>query len=98
MLPLLTPGISNRQHITCVYRCGDQCAAPVPNTTTNPYFGDIATEISRRGALRAAGVVALAVGATQVLPRTAAARALWTPPASAVPSTADPWARTAPST
>ncbi len=74
MLPLLTPGISNRQHITCVYRCGDQCAAPVPNTTTNPYFGDIATEISRRGALRAAGVVALAVGATQVLPRTAAAQ------------------------
>lgn len=74
LLPLATPGISNRQHITCVYKCGDQCAAPVPNTTDNPYFGDIATDISRRGALKAAGVVALAVGATQVLPGVAAAQ------------------------
>ncbi|WP_163376982.1 PhoX family phosphatase [Dietzia sp. Alg238-R159] len=77
LLPLATaptPGISNRQHVTCVYKCGDQCAAPVPNTTDNPYFGDIATEISRRGALKAAGVVALAVGATQVLPAAAAAQ------------------------
>ncbi|MEV8223465.1 alkaline phosphatase PhoX, partial [Dietzia maris] len=77
LLPIATaptPGISNRQHVTCVYKCGDQCAAPVPNTTDNPYFGDIATEISRRGALKAAGVVALAVGATQVLPATAAAQ------------------------
>ncbi|WP_295648867.1 PhoX family phosphatase [uncultured Dietzia sp.] len=79
LLPLTTsggaaPGISNRQHITCVYKCGDQCAAPVPNTTGNPYFGDIATEISRRGALKAAGVVALAVGATQVMPGVAAAQ------------------------
>ena len=32
----------------------------MPNTTDNAYFGDIATEISRRGALKAAGVVALA--------------------------------------
>ena len=74
LLPLATPGISNRQHVTCVYKCGDQCAAPVPNTTDNPYFGDIATDISRRGALKAAGVVALAVGATQVLPGVAAAQ------------------------
>ena len=74
LLPLATPGISNRQHMTCVYKCGDQCAAPVPNTSANPYFGDVATEISRRGALKAAGVVALAVGATQVLPGTAAAQ------------------------
>lgn len=68
------PGISNRQHMTCQYKCGDQCSNPVPNPTENPYFGDIATEISRRGALKAAGVVALAVGATQMLPRTAAAQ------------------------
>ena len=79
LLPLTTaggaaPGISNRQHITCVYKCGDQCAAPVSNTTDNAYFGDIATGISRRGALKAAGVMTLAVGATQILPATAAAQ------------------------
>ncbi|MBB1041057.1 MULTISPECIES: PhoX family phosphatase [unclassified Dietzia] len=74
LLPIATPGISNRQHLTCVYKCGDQCAAPVPNTSDNPYFGDVATEISRRGALKAAGVVALAVGATQVLPASVAAQ------------------------
>lgn len=79
LLPLTTSGgaaagISNRQHITCVYKCGDQCAAPVPNTTDNPYFGDIATGISRRGALKAAGVMTLAVGASQMLPATAAAQ------------------------
>lgn len=74
LLPLATPGISNRQHVTCVYKCGDQCSQPVPNPTRNPYFGDVATALSRRGALKAAGVVALAVGATQVLPRTAAAQ------------------------
>lgn len=74
LLPLATPGISGRQHMTCQYRCGDQCSAPVANPTDNPYFGDIATEISRRGALKAAGVVALAVGATQALPQRAAAQ------------------------
>ena len=74
LLPIATPGVSNRQHMTCLYKCGDQCAAPVPNTSGNPYFGDIATELSRRGVLKAAGVVALAVGATQVVPATAAAR------------------------
>ena len=79
LLPLTTSGgaeagISNRQHITCVYKCGDACSAPIPNTTDNPYFGDIATEISRRGALKAAGVMALAVGATQVMPSMAAAQ------------------------
>ena len=79
LLPLTTsggaaPGISGRQHVTCVYKCGDQCAAPVPNTSDNAYFGDIAAGISRRGALKAAGVMTLAVGATQLLPATAAAR------------------------
>ena len=79
LLPLTTSGgaeagISNRQHITCVYKCGDACSAPIPNTTDNPYFGDIATEISRRGALKAAGVMALSVGATQVMPSMAAAQ------------------------
>ena len=79
LLPLTTsggaaPGISNRQHITCLYKCGDQCSQPVPNTTDNAYFGDIAAGISRRGVLKAAGVMTLAVGATQMLPTTAAAQ------------------------
>lgn len=74
LLPIATPGISNRQHLTCLYKCGDQCASPAPNASGNPYFGDVAAEISRRGALKAAGVIALAVGATQVLPATAAAQ------------------------
>ncbi|GLB63337.1 hypothetical protein NCCP2495_12150 [Dietzia sp. NCCP-2495] len=79
LLPLTTsggaaPGISNRQHITCLYKCGDQCSQPVPNTTDNPYFGDIAAGISRRGVLKAAGVMTLAAGATQMLPSTAAAQ------------------------
>lgn len=60
--------------MTCQYKCGDQCSNPVPNPTTNPYFGTIATEISRRGVLKAAGVVALTVGATQALPQLAAAQ------------------------
>ncbi|MDX2357509.1 PhoX family phosphatase [Dietzia sp. PP-33] len=74
LLPLASPGISNRQHVTCLYKCGDQCAAPVPNTSDNPYFGDVATGISRRGALKAAGVVALAVGGAHALPATVAAQ------------------------
>ena len=73
-LPLSTPGLSGRQHLTCVYKCGDQCADPVPNTSANPYFGEVAAGISRRGVLRAAGVVTLAVGAGHALPGTAAAR------------------------
>src|SRR5699024_7477068 len=56
-------------------KCGDQCAAPVPNTTDNAYFGDIAAGISRRGALKAAGLMTLAVGATQLRPANASAQA-----------------------
>ena len=34
-------GKSKRQHVTCVYKCGDACSKPVPNTSDNEYFGDI---------------------------------------------------------
>lgn len=74
LLPIATPGTSDRQHVTCQYKCGNQCAAPVPNTSDNPYFGDIAAGISRRGALKAAGVIALSVGAAQALHGSAAAQ------------------------
>ncbi len=61
-------GRSARQRITCRYRCGDACAHPAPNTSDNPYFGDLVREtVSRRSALKAAGVAVLAVGAGSAL-------------------------------
>ncbi|MEJ3653555.1 PhoX family phosphatase [Actinomycetes bacterium KLBMP 9759] len=62
-LPLLShPG--GRAAMTCRYRCGSACAHPAPNTSDNPYLGDIVgAAVSRRSILRAAAVVGL-VGAT----------------------------------
>ncbi|MGE0216463.1 PhoX family protein [Mycolicibacterium sp.] len=70
-------GKSKRQHITCVYKCGDACAKPVPNRSDNDYFGDIARAVSRRSILHAGGIAVLAVGAGSAL----AACAGDTPPA-----------------
>lgn len=58
---------SSRQHVTCPYRCGDACSKPVPNTSDNDYFGDIAKAVSRRSMLRAGGIAVLAVGAGSAL-------------------------------
>jgi secreted PhoX family phosphatase len=55
-------GKSRRQHVTCRYKCGDACTKPVPNISTNEYFGDIAKAVSRRAMLRASGIAVLAVG------------------------------------
>ncbi|MBB3601082.1 hypothetical protein FHT40_000715 [Mycolicibacterium sp. BK556] len=61
-------GRSARQRVTCRYRCGDACAHPAPNTSDNEYFGDLVREaVSRRSALKAAGVAVLAVGAGSTL-------------------------------
>ncbi|MET0899378.1 MAG: PhoX family phosphatase [Mycobacterium sp.] len=60
-------GKSSRQRVTCLYKCGDQCAHPAPNATDNEYFGDIVQAMSRRRALKAAGVTVLAVGAGSAL-------------------------------
>ncbi|MEU7478539.1 PhoX family phosphatase [Lentzea sp. NPDC042327] len=68
-LPLVNHRIG-RAAVTCEYRCGDACFHDVPNTSGNPYFGDL---VSRRTALRAGAVVAAA--ATVALPATAAAAA-----------------------
>ncbi|WP_199440546.1 PhoX family protein [Umezawaea beigongshangensis] len=63
-LPLLPPHTPGRAAVTCEYRCGDACFHDVPNTSGNAYLGDVIGEmISRRTALRAGAVVALAVGA-----------------------------------
>ena len=60
-------GKSRRQHITCVYKCGDACSKPVPNRSDNDYFGDIAKAVSRRSILQAGSVAVLAVGAGSAL-------------------------------
>jgi hypothetical protein len=61
-------GRSSRQRVTCVYKCGDACSHPAPNTSDNEYFGDIARQaLSRRAALRAGAVTVLAVGAGSAL-------------------------------
>ncbi|GAA2814242.1 PhoX family phosphatase [Saccharopolyspora taberi] len=67
-LPLLTGG---RARVTCRYRCGDQCSHQPPNTSANPYFGDLVQRvIDRRGLFRAGAVVAVS---SAVLPGVASA-------------------------
>ncbi|MFD1150518.1 PhoX family protein [Saccharothrix hoggarensis] len=57
-LPLLANHSPGRAAVTCEYRCGDACFHDVPNTSGNPYFGDLVT---RRTAIKA-GVVVAALG------------------------------------
>lgn len=78
-------GTSRRQHLTCLYRCGDACAKPVPNRSDNEYFGDVVKAVSRRSMLRAGGIAVLAVGAGSVL----AACGTDEPPAVAPSATPD---------
>ncbi|GAA5167854.1 PhoX family protein [Ornithinimicrobium tianjinense] len=62
LLPLLhvSEHLTNRSHKTCQYRCGNQCAQEVPNTSGNTYFGDmVAAAVSRRSVLQ--GVAGAAV-------------------------------------
>ncbi|WP_333618780.1 PhoX family protein [Dietzia sp.] len=73
MLPLgknLLAGLdftSSRSHRTCVYKCGDACSKPVENTSSNPYFGDIAkAEFDRRAVLRGVGAASVVVGGATV--------------------------------
>ncbi len=80
-------GKSKRQHITCVYKCGDACSKPVPNRSDNEYFGDIVKAVSRRSILHAGGVAVLAVGAGSAL---AACGSSEQPAASSTSSSAAP--------
>ncbi|WP_033436913.1 PhoX family protein [Saccharothrix sp. NRRL B-16314] len=57
-LPLLPNHSAGRAAVTCKYRCGDACFHDVPNTSDNPYFGDL---VDRRTAIKA-GVVVAALG------------------------------------
>lgn len=64
LLPLLrTTRHGTRDNMTCLYRCGNACDHPVPNTSDNSYFGDlVAADVSRRGVVRAGAVGALVLG------------------------------------
>ncbi|MEV6314060.1 PhoX family protein [Streptomyces sp. NPDC051776] len=69
LLPLISSHPGGRSAMTCRYRCGDACFHEVPNTSDNPYAGDvIAGALSRRNVLRASAVVtvATATGAAAV--------------------------------
>ncbi|MEU6530819.1 PhoX family protein [Streptomyces sp. NPDC046928] len=69
-----------RAALTCRFRCGDACFHEIPNTSANPYVGDVvAGALSRRTVMRAAAVVTAAAAAgasaTVAAPRASAAEA-----------------------
>ncbi|MPV37380.1 PhoX family protein [Georgenia subflava] len=69
-LPLLPAHDGGRSALTCRFRCGDACFHPVPNTSANEYFGDVAARaFSRRSVLRAGAVVAAATAAVPMMGR-----------------------------
>ncbi|TDC43601.1 PhoX family phosphatase [Micromonospora sp. KC213] len=86
LLPLLgTPRHGSRDAMTCLYRCGNACDHPVPNTSDNAYFGDIVSaEVNRRGVLSAGAVGALVLGFG-----TAAGATGGSVPAAAAPAAAE---------
>ncbi|MFJ6196565.1 PhoX family protein [Micromonospora sp. NPDC092111] len=96
LLPLLgATRHGSRDAMTCLYRCGNACDHPVPNTSDNAYFGDLVeTEVSRRGVVRAGAVGALVLGfggaAAGALAGAAPAGAA--PATPVVPEVADPTA------
>lgn len=64
LLPLIPTHPAGRTAMTCLYRCGNACAHDAPNTSDNPYFGDVVSGIvSRRGMLKAGAVLAVGAGA-----------------------------------
>ncbi len=87
LLPLLgTPRHGSRDVMTCLYRCGNACDHPVPNTSDNAYFGDlVSAEVSRRGVVRAGAVGALVLGLGGAAGAAAGAGAAAAAPNSPVP-------------
>ena len=53
LLPLLTDGPhGSRSAATCHYRCADACFKPMPNTSDNPEFHEVALRmISAQGGI-----------------------------------------------
>ncbi|MBB2985770.1 PhoX family protein [Terracoccus luteus] len=81
LLPLASvPRHGSRSRMTCLYRCGNACDAPVPNDTDNPHIHDLVEgAIARRSVLRGS---ALGAGALVVAGLAAAS------PAAAATTTA----------
>ncbi|MEU1752503.1 PhoX family phosphatase [Micromonospora matsumotoense] len=96
LLPLLgATRHGSRDAMTCLYRCGNACDHPVPNTSDNTYFGDLVEgEVSRRGVVRAGAVGALVLGfgSTAVGALAGAAPAAAAPATPVVPEVGDPTA------
>jgi uncharacterized protein len=62
LLPILGNARGKRSAVTCHLRCADACAQPVPNTSDNQYFRDVASgALSRRAALGGIGAAAFAL-------------------------------------
>ena len=78
-LPMLHRTQGNRSAVTCHLKCADACSHPVPNTSDNAMFRDVAgVALTRRQTLglAAAGAVTLVVGPSLVdAPPAAAASA-----------------------
>lgn len=60
LLPMDGHTFGKRSAVTCHLKCGDACFHPVPNTTSNEYFRDIAGAGLSRRALLGGGVAAAA--------------------------------------
>ena len=75
LLPLFTTNPrGGRSSITCRYRCGNACSHEAPNTSDNTYFADVVADVvSRRKALKAGAVIAVAGAGVAAATGTAAA-------------------------
>ena len=80
LLPIITTRQNRhggRSMMTCQYRCGNQCDHPVPNTSDNTYFADIAAKaMSRRGLLTAGAAAGLVLSTSGLGAATAAPTAV----------------------
>ncbi len=76
LLPMSGLTHGRRSAVTCHLRCGDACSKPVPNTSDNEHFRDVASAaLSRRALLGGAGALSLALTAGGALDARPAAAA-----------------------
>jgi uncharacterized protein len=74
LLPMVGHTQGKRSPVTCHLKCADACFHPVPNTSPNEYFRDVASRaLSRRAVLGGAGAGALALVVGAALPPSSAA-------------------------
>ena len=73
-LPMVGRTHGNRSPVTCQLKCDSACAAPPPNTSTEPTFADVVRgRLSRRTLLAGGGALAVAAAGPALDPREAAA-------------------------